>query len=362
MLARLHVDQLGSLVRPDGLRNVFHRHALGEATDMELRAAQDSAIEAVVREQEQLGLPVIGDGEFRRRDFTDSYAEVSGFDERPLQRRMELTANRPLEEYQFAQGLTERPVKTTLLSADRVWQLCASRESRRVYPDDEALLADVIAVQRQIIAGLVEAGCTYLQIDGPGYAAYTDPSWIAFLRGRGLDPITALMRSAAADRAAIEGFTGVTFGIHLCHGDLDRDRHGEWTYDGTAEALFDSLPHARFLLECDRESLSFEALRFVPKDKVVVLGLISTTTAELEHEDDLLRRIEAAAKHIDIEQLGLSPQCGFASDIGRSRCTADEQWRKLELMLRVADKVWSGERVDVTLDRAVDRSGLLDQA
>ncbi len=340
-LTSLRVDQLGSLVRPQFLRDTFDRHARGDATDDELRIAQDLAVEDVVREQEGLGLPIVGDGEFRRRTFTDSHAGVRGFRQQPpMSGQMELTRNRPLEEYRFTAALSERPVKLTILSADRVWQLSLPRQPRQISPDDDAFLSRVVTVHRQIIGELVDAGCTYIQVDGPGYAAYTDPGWIAHLRGRGLDPITALRRSAAADGAAIGGFPGVTFGIHICPGDRPPDQHGDWSYDGIAEILFNSLPHDRVLLECDPERTSFDSLRFVPKGKVAVLGLISTRTPQLETEDDLLRRIDDASKYLDADQLALSTQCGFASGIDEGRCTPSEQWRKLELMLRVADRAW----------------------
>jgi len=161
------------------------------------------------------------------------------------------------------------------------------------------------------------------------------------MRARGEDPAANMERSIQADNAIIDGFPGVTFGVHLCRGNQRSMWHREGSYDAIAERLFSGLNHERFLLEYDTERAGgFEPLRFVPKGKLVVLGLVSTKVARLESADELKRRIDQASRYLPLDQLALSPQCGFASDIAGNLLSEDDQWRKLELVGRVADRLW----------------------
>jgi 5-methyltetrahydropteroyltriglutamate--homocysteine methyltransferase len=353
--ARLRVDHVGSLHRPEPLKELIARHARGEVTDAELHAAQDDAIREAVAAQEAVHFPLVTDGELRRITFMDSFAwSVSGFrsdegramvDRLPAAERLRLVRNQPLEEYRFTHGIAHTPVKMTLVSPDRISDRFAWERSHDVYPDMDAFLADVVAIQRQLVAELVAAGCRYIQIDAPSYTAYVDPPSREQMRARGEDPDANLERSMAADNALIADFPGVTFGIHLCRGNTAADqpppRQGH--YDGIAERLFNTLNHHRLLLEYDTERAgSFAPLRFVPKDKTVVLGLVSTKLRELESADAVQRRIDEAAQYVPVDQIALSPQCGFASRLGfgPNRLSHDEQWRKLEQILKVADDVW----------------------
>jgi 5-methyltetrahydropteroyltriglutamate--homocysteine methyltransferase len=255
--------------------------------------------------------------------------------------RLKLLRNGLLDDFRFAQGLTDRTVKVTLISADRITQCFDSENSKSIYPTIDEFLADVVAVERQMIAQLAGAGCRYVGIDGPGYTAYVDPDSLAAMRARGEDPPANLARSIEADNEIIAGFPGVTFGIHICRGNRQSMWHREGHYDAIAEQLFNGLNHPRLLLEYDTERAgSFEALRFVPKDKIAVLGLITTKVGRVESIDELRRRLDDAARYLSIEQLALSPQCGFASSIGGNLLTEDEQFRKLEVMLETAAKVW----------------------
>ena len=208
----------------------------------------------------------------------------------------------------------------------------------------------VAAMEQEMVAQLVEAGCPYVQIDAPGYTAYVDPTSLGAMRARGEDPDENLGRSLKADNTVIDGFTGVTFGIHLCRGNsraIDPATgkfvpqwHREGHYDAIAERLFNTLHHQRFLLEYDSERAgSFEALRFVPKDKIVVLGLVTTKSTDIETVDMLLSRIEEATRYVPVDQLALSPQCGFGSSAAES-IPAEAQWKKLEVILETASKVW----------------------
>jgi 5-methyltetrahydropteroyltriglutamate--homocysteine methyltransferase len=202
-------------------------------------------------------------------------------------------------------------------------------------------LADVDAIEHRMVRELVDAGCPYIQIDAPSYTAYVDPHSLEKMRSAGQDPVAKMERSIKADNAIIEGVNGVTFGIHLCRGNVRSMWHREGTYDAIAEPLFNGLQHQRFLLEYDTERAGgFEPLRFVPKDKIVVLGLVSTKVSRLETADELKRRIDQASRFFSLDQLALSPQCGFSSNIVGNLISEDDQWRKLDLVQRVAADVW----------------------
>jgi 5-methyltetrahydropteroyltriglutamate--homocysteine methyltransferase len=182
-----------------------------------------------------------------------------------------------------------------------------------------------------------------VQIDAPGYTNYLDPAFMEPLRARGEDPITNFERSLSADNAVIADFPDTQFGIHLCRGNRPGGYRRSGGYDAIAERLFNALNHDRFLLEYDTERAGgFEPLRFVPRGKVVVLGLVSTKVSQLETAEYLTRRIMEASKYLPLEQLALSPQCGFGGGdpARREGLSEDEQWRKLELVQRVAAEVW----------------------
>jgi 5-methyltetrahydropteroyltriglutamate--homocysteine methyltransferase len=353
-LAGLRADHIGSLHRTEKLKAAIERHSRGAATAEELHALQDEAIREVVAGQEAVDFPIVTDGELRRITFMDSFAwSVTGFeqsgrpmvDRLPTSEKLRLVRNQPLEEFRFTRGLTRRPVKMTLVSPDRIYDRFAWEDSSPIYPTREAFLEDVVTIERQLVGELVNAGCRYVQIDAPSYTAYVDAPSCEQMRARGEDPAANMARSMAADNALIAGFPDVTFGIHLCRGNTDADQPPprEGHYDGIAERLFNTLEHHRFLLEYDTERAgSFAPLRFVPKGKIVVLGLVSTKLRGLESPDALKRRIDEASKYVPMEQLALSPQCGFASRLrpGSNRLNHDEQWRKLELIRKVADEVW----------------------
>jgi len=372
-LKSLRVDLVGSMLRPPMLKDAFARYGAGKADDIQFRRAQDEAIRGLIDKEVAHNLPIVVDGEFRRSSFMESFAEVAGVEEwqggvkayhamlarqdtgtesrrgqdpillnrKRVTGKLRLLRNQLLEDYRFAQVLTPRPVKITLISADRIQQYFDAAASRAVYASVEAFLQDVVAVERQMIAQLAEAGCRYVGIDGPGYTAYVDGPSIAAMRARGEEPMTTMERSIKADNEVIAGFSGVTFGIHICRGNRQSMWHREGHYDLIAERLFNGLKHQRLLLEYDTERAgSFEPLRFVPKDKVVVLGLITTKVPRLETVEELCRRIDQASRYLPLEQLALSPQCGFASSIRGNLLSEDDQFRKLDVMLETAAKVW----------------------
>ncbi|MGH7927067.1 MAG: cobalamin-independent methionine synthase II family protein [Candidatus Binatia bacterium] len=373
-LNSLRVDLVGSMLRPQTLKDAFVRYSKGEAGGEELREAQDQAIRDLVAKQMACNLPIVVDGEFRRSSFMESFAEVAGVEEwqsgvktyhetlaradtsapeshrgqdpillnrKRVSKKLRLVRNRLLDDYRFAQRLTERPVKITLIGADRIQQCYDGEASTSVYATTEEFLKDVVTVERQMIAQLADAGCRYVGIDGPGYTAYVDGPSIAAMRGRGEEPIATMQRSIAADNEVIAGFPGVTFGVHICRGNRQSMWHREGHYDAIAEQLFNGLNHQRLLLEYDTERAGgFEPLRFVPKGKIAVLGLITTKVPRRESVDELRRRIDAAARYLPLEQLAISPQCGFASSLRGNLLGEDDEFRKLEVMLETAARVW----------------------
>lgn len=378
-LATLRVDQVGSLLRPERLKQAFFDHGQGKIDRAELTGLEDEAISALVAKQQAHGLPVVTDGEYRRLNWQVSFSQVDGWDmwdvswkaflnspaglgedEKPMSRgedavvtyavpatdRLTLTRNFPLAEYQYLASVASRPAKAMLMGPDRVAQMCDIPGSP-AYDSADAFLDDVVAIQREIVTGLVEAGCPYIQLDEPSYTGYVDPATLKRLETRGEDPLARLERAVAADNAVIEGMAGkATFGLHICRGNRASMWHREGSYDAIAEILFGGLTFDRLLLEYDSDRAGgFEPLVHVPRGQdgrrpIVVLGLITTKSGDLETTDDLLRRIEDAERFIPIDQLALSPQCGFASGIGGNLLSEDQQWRKLDRMLEVADKVW----------------------
>jgi 5-methyltetrahydropteroyltriglutamate--homocysteine methyltransferase len=270
---------------------------------------------------------------------------------RPAIERLNLVRNIPLEEFRFAQTVANKPVKITLIGPDRIVQRFKWEASKSVYKDLDDFVADVVAIERQMIKELLEAGCKYVQIDAPGYTAYVDQVSLERMRSRGENPERNLQRSIDADNALIEGFPGVTFGIHICRGNartidpqtgkLVPQWHREGHYDAIAERLFTSLKHHRLLLEYDSDRAGgFEPLRLVPKDKVVVLGLVTTKSSDLEPLDELKHRIDQASRYLPLDQLALSPQCGFGG-IDSKVMSEDEMWRKLDRIVETATQIWS---------------------
>ncbi len=386
-LRTLRVDQIGSLVRPTAVLDAFDRHVRGEADDAELSRVQDEAIRAAIRKQEDIGVPIVTDGEFRRRNFQESFGNaVSGYDvpervealtdwrepnrplhrteqdfdapgpaittRRPVAQRLRLKRNLILGEYRFAASAAARPAKVSLIGPDRIAQRFAWEKSQAIYHDIDEFIADVVAIERQMIQQLVDAGCRYIHIDAPGFTAYVDQVSLDRMRARGEDPDRNLERGIKAENDVIAGFEGVTFGLHICRGNprgidpttgrIMPQWHREGRYDSIAERLFSGLKHQRLLLEYDSERAGdFTPLRFVPKDKIAVLGLVTTKSAELESKDALKRRINDAARYLPLEQLALSPQCGFNSGGDRGlQLTEDEQWRKFERIVETAGEVW----------------------
>jgi 5-methyltetrahydropteroyltriglutamate--homocysteine methyltransferase len=377
-LLQSRTDVVGSLLRPAALKQAYTDRDTGKITPEDLHRIEDDAIRAAVSLQESIGLDVITDGEYRRLNFQDSFASsVTGFaaramdfsfmdslsregkplqrwdpyhiagegaailQRRPVSQKLRLARNLPLDEYRFVRGLSQKPAKVTLVGPDRIVQRFDYQNSKSVYWSIDDFVADVVRIEREMIRGLVDAGCRYVQIDAPSYTAYVDAPSLDEMKERGEDPMKNLTRSIQADNEILRLFDGVTFGIHLCRGNQRSMWHREGSYDAIAEALFGGLRHDRFLLEYDSPRAgSFEPLRFVPKGKIAVLGLVSTKVAEVEKVDDLKRRIDEASRYLPLDQLAVSPQCGFASDAVGNLISEDDQKRKLEVVVETARQVW----------------------
>jgi 5-methyltetrahydropteroyltriglutamate--homocysteine methyltransferase len=377
--AKLRNDVVGSLLRPASLKETRLRFDEGKISLEELRATEDREIRQAVRLQEQIGLDIVTDGEFRRLNFQDSFGEsVAGYDaakaslkfyehrvegsqplrrweipnsgevkgtavsqRRPVVERLRLARNTPLEEFRFVKQVAQKPVKVTLIGPDRISQRFDWQNSKAIYSTMDEFMADVVQVERAMIEGLVEAGCRYIQIDAPGYTAYVDSPSLQAMRERGEDPQENFGRSLKADNQLLEGLDEVTFGIHLCRGNQRSMWHREGSYDDIAERLLNELKHDRFLFEYDTPRAGgFEPLRFLPKGKVVVLGLVSTKVPQLEKVDDLKRRIDEASQYAPLDQLAISPQCGFSSDVVGNLISEDDQKRKLEVAVETSRQVW----------------------
>ena len=375
-LKRLRTDHVGSLLRPPSLIDAFMAHGRGELDATGLVVAQDTAIRKVVAKQQAAGLSVISDGEYRRLNWQVSFSDVDGWDlwqgswrgflenpstvaegEQPGKRgkdavesfkipataKLQLKENFPLREFRFLDSVAATTSKTMLMGPDRVAQMCDIAGSAPHYETADGFLNDVAAIQHRIVGDLIEEGCQYIQLDEPSYTGYVDQDTLERIAARGEDPSENLVRAVAASNAVIEGYEDqACFGLHICRGNRASMWHREGTYDGIAEYLFANLKFDRLLLEYDTERAGgFEPLAFVPKGgPTVVLGLITTKDGAVEDIDTLMARVEAASEFIDLEQLAISPQCGFASGISGNFLSEDAQWQKLDVMLEVARRVW----------------------
>ena len=350
-------EVVGSLLRPRGLQA-----AVAERSDpAHLGAVADVAIERVVQRQIEIGLDVVSDGEFRRWMFLNSfYDAVEGIatdrsaveftNERgetviltvpSIEARLAKVDSPAAREAAFVARLTDRPFKVTFPAASIfVHPFGISADA---YSSLDEFVDHAIAIERELIADAVDAGCHYVQLDFPLYPYFVDTDWSARFEAAGHLVSELLEKAIAADKAILEGIPeGVTTGLHVCRGNY----RSRWICAGSlepvAERLFGELPYDVFLVEWDDVGRDggYESARFTPSGQVVVMGLVSSKRRELESEDDLLRKLDDASRYLPVDQLALSTQCGFASVIDGNEIDEETQWRKLELVARVADRVW----------------------
>jgi 5-methyltetrahydropteroyltriglutamate--homocysteine methyltransferase len=364
MSAVIRADHIGSFLRPADILEARHQ---GDDGSEHLHALEDAAVLHVLEKQRELGLDVLSDGEFRRNGFMgDLTAAVDGFDygegiPRTWKSDTSVPAAQPLRgivtgKLKQKRGLTEHEVpflkanahgtyKMTLPSATQFPAIAWKKGvSSAAYPEPSDLLHDITEIIKREMAALAAAGVPYIQIDAPRYSYYLDPKWREWLRTEmGGDPDKLLDEALAADNACFKAARkpGIELAIHLCRGNNRSKWYAEGGYDAIAEKMFGTLDVDRFLLEYeDERSGSFEPLRFVPKGKTVVLGLISSKLPRMEDKAQLIKRIEEAAKFVPLENLALSPQCGFASVMEGNEMTEDEQWAKIGLVVDTARTVW----------------------
>ena len=335
-----------------------------------LKVAEDLAVRDVVRMQEAVGLKVLGDGEYRRESFQSELTDaVDGFDgvgidawlwgewhsdelgDKTVERPEEMAVVRPLErrrslaaeEFTFLRAITDRTVKITLPSPSLFANLWTAERSRGAYPSFDDFMGAVAGVFVDEVRELARLGCRYVQLDAPHYPLLIDPKWRAFYEARGWSAETWIGYGLELDNAVIDAAPDVTFGFHLCKGNQDSRWLVAGGYGDIAKPVFEGVRAHRLLLEYDDErSGGFEPLVLVPDDRVVVLGLVTTKTARLEDEDELVARVHEAAGVVGLERLAISPQCGFSTSVVGNALGLEDQRRKLELCVRVAERVWGG--------------------
>src|SRR5436190_4845389 len=358
-------DHVGSFLRPPELLAARERSQKREISKAELRTVEDRAIAEIVRMQEAIGLQGITDGEFRRTYFhIDFLEQLEGVETRggltahfhgkkgdvdfapPVLRVTSKVRHvRPIQvaDFNFLKSATKRTPKVTIPSPTML-HFRGGREaiSHEAYPDLEAFFADVAAAYRAELKALGEAGCTYVQLDDTNLAYLCDPRMRDGARARGDDPDELPRRYARLINAAIaERPPGMTICTHLCRGNFKSAWVAEGGYEPVAEVLFNDLAVDGYFLEYDdARSGDFSPLRFVPKGKTIVLGLVTTKVGELESKDALKRRIDDAARIVPLEQLCLSPQCGFSSTVHGNEIARESQAAKLRLIIETAQEVW----------------------
>jgi 5-methyltetrahydropteroyltriglutamate--homocysteine methyltransferase len=358
-------DHVGSLLRPPALREARAAHAAGRLTQAELRAQEDQAIAAAIAKQQSLGLRAATDGEYRRAYWHyDFVAGLDGVELYEPEQKVQFKAatlphalrvtgpiawNRPvfIEDYRFLAGQVHGTVAKQTIPSPSVVHFRGGRRAidTHTYPDMDAFFADLGAAYRAAVGAFADAGCRYLQLDEVNIAYLCDPAQIEALRARGehvdglLDIYAGLINTAIADRPA-----DMTVSMHLCRGNFRSSFVASGGYEPVAEVLFNAIGVDAYFMEWDTDRAGgFEPLRLVPRGpKIVVLGLVTSKTGELESKDSLKRRLDEAAKFLPLEQLALSPQCGFASTEEGNLLTEEQQWAKLRLCVEVAGEVWGG--------------------
>ena len=355
-------DHVGSLLRPASIHEARAQRVKGAITAEALKAVEDREIERVIRRQEEVGLKSITDGEFRRSwwhldflwglDGVEKYVMNTGISFAATQTRAEgarvvdkvgFTSHPMIEHFRFVKEKTKQTPKITIPAPSALYGRTGRQAvPESVYPDLNVFWKDLGDAYSKAVRAFYDAGCRYLQLDEVFIAMLCDEKYVAAAKARGDDPhriaatygdlINAAMAGAPAD---------MTITMHLCRGNYKSTFMGSGGYEPVAEVLFDRIKVHGYFMEYDSDRAGgFEPLRRVPKDRTVVLGLLTTKTGELESKDALKRRIEEASKFVPLEQLCLSGQCGFASTEEGNTLTESEQWKKMERIVEVAGEVW----------------------
>jgi 5-methyltetrahydropteroyltriglutamate--homocysteine methyltransferase len=357
-------DHVGSLLRPRELTEARAARKAGTLSAEALRTVEDRCIEAAIRRQEELGLRAASDGEYRRAYW--HYDFVSGLDgvelyepDQKIQFKGSFAVPHALritgkvgwsravmvDDYRFVASHVRGAVPKMTIPSPSVVHFRGGRRAidARTYPDLEGFFADLGEAYNKAVAAFGAAGCRYLQLDEVNIAYLCDPEQIEGLKARGEHVENLLQIYAGLLNRAIEGRPdGMVISMHLCRGNFRSTWVASGGYEPVAEVLFNQINSDAYFMEYDSDRAGgFEPLRFVPRgNKVVVLGLVTSKSGVLESKDELKRRIEAASRYVPLEQLALSPQCGFASTEEGNVLTEDEQWAKLRMIVEVAEEVW----------------------
>jgi 5-methyltetrahydropteroyltriglutamate--homocysteine methyltransferase len=369
-LASPRSDVIGSLLRPADLLDARARRQRGEIGEAELQAVEDRAVLDAIEMQERAGVDVVTDGEYRRDAFYEQFIRAGdglelvppeadrvghirwrneagepgptgAFVRAACTGKLRLRRSLSCDEFLFLRNHVRRGLpKVTLPAPSYLERYWVRGLSEAAYPTFEAYMADVVDLMRGEVAALARLGARYIQFDAPNYGMILDPTHAAHV-GRSADAIAP--RWVEADNAVLGGVPGVTFGIHMCRGNMRGMWMAEGGYDPVAPFAFRHLAHHRYLLEYDTDRAgTFEPLREVPADKTVVLGLVSTKRPEVEPAEAIVGRIREASRFVPIERLAVSPQCGFASVSVGNPIPWSAQEAKLALVARAAREVWGG--------------------
>jgi len=358
-------DHVGSLLRPAPLRQARERRARGEIDAAALEAVEDREIEATIRKQEAIGLKVVTDGDFRRTSWNYDFLErLQGVESYSGERKIKFQTQGPqpravllrivgklggyaphpmIEHFRFVQTHAKATPKVTIPSPSSLhFRYGRDAVPQALYPAMDDFYRDLGESYRNAVAAFADAGCRYLQLDEVNLAYLCDPTLRGHIAERGEDPAALPAIYAGMINAAVSGMPpdgAVT--MHLCRGNFRSNFVASGGYEPVAELLFKQINVHGYFLEYDSARAGgFEPLRFVPKDKTVVLGLVTSKSGALEDKDSVKRRIEEAAKYVSLDQLCLSPQCGFASTEEGNVLSEDEQWAKLRLVVEIAEEVW----------------------
>lgn len=356
-------DHIGSLLRPVRLRQAFRQHAEGGLSDGEFHRVQDESIAEILRVQQEVGLDVVTDGEFRRGSYWSRFVELTeGLAVREARFRFrdehgheqsftaphvvgKLHRRRPicLDEFAFLHDTAAATPKITMPSPSTMHFWRGQRFAEPgVYADSASFFSDLASIYRAEIADLGRAGCRYVQLDEVALAMLCDPEARKQVEADGLDPEALVDLYVEAINAAIAGHpANMVIGVHMCRGNFKGRYLAEGGYESVAERLFERVRASHFLLEFDSPRAGdFAPLRFVPADKGVVLGLVSSKLAQIEPLDLLRRRIDEASHYIDLDRLAVSPQCGFASTVAGNPVTEEVERAKLARVVETARAVW----------------------
>ena len=361
-------DHVGSLLRPATLKQARAQRERGEITAEELKTIEDREIEAVIRKQEEAGLRSVTDGEFRRAFWNyDFLGQLDGVEAYLGERKIKFQGPQPkpmmlrvigklggyrahpmIEHFKFvaahAKATTNKATPKMTVPSPSSLHFRYGRDAVpvEIYPDMDDFYRDLGEGYRKALRAFSDAGCRYLQLDEVNFTYLCDPKLRAFVANRGEDPETLPHVYARMINAALSDVApDVTKAMHLCRGNFQSTFVASGGYEPVAEILFNEINIDAYFMEYDSDRAGgFAPLRFVPKGKMVVLGLVTSKSGTLESKDELTRRIDQAARFIDLDQLCLSPQCGFASTEEGNILAEDEQWAKLRRIVEVADEVW----------------------